>query len=114
MRYTELSGNTSGARSRPANRHFDTLDERLFTLHMAQHMILLMVAPSLLLLGKPIHVLLLGMPRGLARGGARTSPHPLAAGADTPVDRATSGAATLQCRSVALAPPGVVRRYPAQ
>jgi len=50
----------------------DTLDERLFTLHMAQHMVLLMVAPPLLLLGKPVQVLLLGMPRGLARAVART------------------------------------------
>ena len=49
----------------------DTLDERLFTLHMAQHMVLLMVAPPLLLLGKPVQVLLLGAPRELARTLAR-------------------------------------------
>jgi len=50
----------------------DTLDERLFTIHMAQHMILLMVAPPLLLSGKPIPVLLVGAPRGLVRGATRT------------------------------------------
>ena len=49
----------------------DTLDERLFTLHMAQHMVLLMVAPPLLLLGKPVQVLLLGAPREWARAVAR-------------------------------------------
>jgi cytochrome c oxidase assembly factor CtaG len=49
----------------------DTLDERLFTLHMAQHMVLLMVAPPLLLYGKPVQVLLLGAPRELVRAVAR-------------------------------------------
>jgi len=49
----------------------DTLDTRLFSLHMAQHMILLMVAPPLLLIGKPIPVLLVGAPHGLARAVTR-------------------------------------------
>ncbi len=49
----------------------DTLDERLFTLHMAQHMLLLMVAPPLLLLGKPVSVLLVGPPRAVVRGLTR-------------------------------------------
>lgn len=49
----------------------DTFDSRLFAIHMAQHMLLLMVAPPLLLLGKPIPVLLLGAPRPLVRRVAR-------------------------------------------
>lgn len=49
----------------------DTLDERLFTIHMAQHMILLMVAPPLLLAGKPVTVLLVGAPRDLVRSVTR-------------------------------------------
>jgi putative membrane protein len=55
----------------------DTYDSRLFTIHMVQHLILLMVAPPLLLLGKPIPVLLMGLPpavvRRVARAHARTS-----------------------------------------
>lgn len=49
----------------------DTYDGQSFTIHMAQHLILLVVAPPLLLLGKPIPVLLLGVPHPLARGVAR-------------------------------------------
>ncbi len=50
----------------------DTLDTRLFAVHMTQHLLLLMIAPPLLLLGKPIPVLLVGTPHGLARRVART------------------------------------------
>jgi hypothetical protein len=54
----------------------DTFDTRLFAIHMAQHLLLLMVAPPLLLLGKPVRVLLLGLPRSLVhrvvRAHART------------------------------------------
>ncbi|HWE60619.1 MAG TPA: cytochrome c oxidase assembly protein [Chloroflexota bacterium] len=49
----------------------DTYDTRSFTVHMAQHLLLLVVAPPLLLLGKPVPVLLLGLPHPLARGIAR-------------------------------------------
>jgi cytochrome c oxidase assembly factor CtaG len=38
---------------------------------MAQHLLLLMVAPPLLLLGKPVPVLLMGLPRSLVRRVAR-------------------------------------------
>jgi cytochrome c oxidase assembly factor CtaG len=49
----------------------DTYDGQSFAIHMAQHLILLVVAPPLLLLGRPIPVLLLGLPHPLARGVAR-------------------------------------------
>jgi cytochrome c oxidase assembly factor CtaG len=49
----------------------DTFDTRLFAIHMAQHLLLLMVAPPLLLLGKPVPVLLRGLPRSLVRRVAR-------------------------------------------
>jgi cytochrome c oxidase assembly factor CtaG len=49
----------------------DTFDTRLFAIHMAQHLLLLMVAPPLLLLGTPIPVLLRGLPRSLVRRVAR-------------------------------------------
>jgi len=49
----------------------DTYDTRLFSVHMIQHLVLLEVAPPLLLLGKPIPVLLVGLPRGLVRAVAR-------------------------------------------
>lgn len=49
----------------------DTLSGRLFALHMTQHVLLLMAAPPLLLLGKPIPVLLVGAPHGLVRRIAR-------------------------------------------
>jgi len=45
----------------------DTYDTRLFSLHMAQHLILQQVAPPLLLLGNPIPVLLAGLPLSLVR-----------------------------------------------
>ncbi len=49
----------------------DTYDTRLFSVHMVQHLVLLEVVPPLLLLGKPIPVLLVGLPRGLVRSVAR-------------------------------------------
>ncbi len=45
----------------------DTYDTRLFSLHMAQHLILQQVAPPLLLLGNPIPVFLAGLPLSLVR-----------------------------------------------
>ncbi len=45
----------------------DTYDTRLFSLHMAQHLILQQVAPPLLLLGNPVPVLLAGLPLSLIR-----------------------------------------------
>jgi putative membrane protein len=45
----------------------DTYDIRLFSIHMLQHLLLLVVAPPLLLLGKPIPVLLFGLPRSVVR-----------------------------------------------
>jgi len=53
----------------------DTLDTRVFALHMTQHLLLLEAAPILLLLGKPIPVLLLGLPRGLVRALTRAYRH---------------------------------------
>ncbi len=47
----------------------DTLNGRLLTAHMAQHLILMSVAPPLLLLGAPAAPLLRGLPRGLVRDG---------------------------------------------
>ncbi|HZS88087.1 MAG TPA: cytochrome c oxidase assembly protein [Chloroflexota bacterium] len=60
----------------------DTYAADLFSLHMVQHLLLLMVAPPLLLLGKAVPVLLVGLPVDLARRLvrlARSSPvlHPL-------------------------------------
>lgn len=49
----------------------DPLSNQLFTIHMFQHVLLLMVAPPLLLLGKPVPVLLVGLPHGLVRTVAR-------------------------------------------
>jgi len=55
----------------------DALSNRLLTAHMVQHLLLLLIAPPLLLLGKPIPVLVVGAPRPLvrwlARGHARRS-----------------------------------------
>ncbi len=45
----------------------DSLSNDLLSVHMVQHFLLLMVAPPLLLLGKPIPVLVVGAPRGLVR-----------------------------------------------
>ncbi len=56
----------------------DSFAEVLFTAHMIQHQILLMVGPPLLLLGNPFPVVLWGLPRGwrqrIGRGLTRTSP----------------------------------------
>ncbi len=41
----------------------DTLNEQLLVLHMAQHMVLMLVAPPLLLLGSPTAPLLRGLPQ---------------------------------------------------
>jgi putative membrane protein len=49
----------------------DALSNQLFAVHMVQHFLLLMVAPPLLLLGKPIPVLVVGAPRSLTRWVAR-------------------------------------------
>ncbi len=51
----------------------DTYAADLFTLHMVQHLLLLMVAPPLLLLGKAVPVLLVGLPVDLARRLVRTA-----------------------------------------
>jgi putative membrane protein len=49
--------------------------ERLFFMHMIQHLLLLLVAPPLLLLGKPLVPMLLGLPLPLRRPlGARLGP----------------------------------------
>lgn len=45
----------------------DPLSNLLLSAHMVQHLLLLMIAPPLLLLGKPIPVLLVGAPHGLAQ-----------------------------------------------
>jgi cytochrome c oxidase assembly factor CtaG len=50
----------------------DALSGRLLSMHMVQHLLLLMVAPPLLLLGRPIPVLVVGAPRPLARWLARS------------------------------------------
>ncbi len=50
----------------------DALSTSLLSVHMVQHLLLLMVAPVLVLLGKPIPVLLVGAPREVVRAVART------------------------------------------
>lgn len=45
--------------------------ERLFFMHMVQHLLLLLAAPSLLLLGKPLVPMLWGLPVGARRWVAR-------------------------------------------
>jgi cytochrome c oxidase assembly factor CtaG len=45
----------------------DSLSGELLSVHMVQHFLLLMVAPPLLLMGKPIPVLVVGAPRGLVQ-----------------------------------------------
>jgi len=47
----------------------DTLDSLLLFVHMAQHLILMSVAPPLLLLGAPVVPLLRGLPRAVIREG---------------------------------------------
>jgi cytochrome c oxidase assembly factor CtaG len=50
----------------------DAYSARLLSVHMVQHLLLLMIAPPLLLLGKPIPVLLVGAPHDLVRWVARS------------------------------------------
>jgi putative membrane protein len=45
----------------------DTLSDRLLAVHMAQHIVLLVVTPPLLLLGTPLMPLLFGLPAGRPR-----------------------------------------------
>lgn len=72
----------------------DTLAEDLFSVHMVQHMLLMVVGAPLLLLGAPIRPLLRGLPRswrvavvrpiarsGLLRTALHAARHPLVAGA---------------------------------
>jgi putative membrane protein len=47
----------------------DTLNDRLLFMHMAQHMVLMLVTPPLLLLGYPAVPLLRGLPRSFVRRG---------------------------------------------
>ena len=47
----------------------DAFASWLLTIHMAQHLLLTMVAPPLLLLGCPLLPVLSGLPRGFAREG---------------------------------------------
>jgi cytochrome c oxidase assembly factor CtaG len=46
-----------------------TLDDELLTFHMTQHLLLMLVAPPLLLLGDPIEPFFHGLPRFAVRGG---------------------------------------------
>ncbi len=45
----------------------DLLSNQLLTMHMVQHVLLLLIAPPLLLLGKPIPALVVGAPRPVVR-----------------------------------------------
>ncbi len=56
------------------------LDQQLFSLHMTEHLLLTLVAPPLLLLGRPLLPVLWALPRRDRRGAAR-----LARLADKPV-----------------------------
>jgi putative membrane protein len=49
----------------------DLADER-FSVHMVQHLLLIMVAAPLVLLGNPLPLILWGLPRGIRRALART------------------------------------------
>ena len=49
----------------------DALAEQLFSVHMVQHMLLMVVAAPLLQLGAPIRPLLLGLPRSFRRSVVR-------------------------------------------
>jgi cytochrome c oxidase assembly factor CtaG len=54
----------------------DPLSNLLLSAHMVQHLLLLLIAPPLLLLGKPIPVLLVGAPHGLAQWLGRSHARP--------------------------------------
>ncbi|TCK74238.1 cytochrome c oxidase assembly protein [Acidipila rosea] len=45
----------------------DTLDDKLLTMHMMQHLVFMSVAPPLLLLGAPVVPMLRGLPRPVIR-----------------------------------------------
>ena len=49
----------------------ETLSGQLFFMHMIQHLLLVMLAPPLLMLGEPMPVLLWGLPAGARRGAGR-------------------------------------------
>ncbi|MBT9330960.1 cytochrome c oxidase assembly protein [Paracidobacterium acidisoli] len=49
----------------------DTFSESLLFMHMAQHFVLMSVAPPLIVLGAPVVPMLRGLPRGLIRGVLR-------------------------------------------
>ena len=53
--------------------------EFLFTMHMTQHVLMLVVAPALLLLGAPLLPILWGLPGGVRQGAGSffTTTHPL-------------------------------------
>ena len=61
----------------------DAFDERLLSVHMVQHMLLLMLAPLLLLCGRPV---LLGAPRAAAASTAAAGPR-----AESTTDRDVAG-----------------------
>jgi putative membrane protein len=45
----------------------DTLDDRLLVIHMAQHFVLMSIAPPLILFGAPVVPILRGLPRAFVR-----------------------------------------------
>jgi cytochrome c oxidase assembly factor CtaG len=47
----------------------ETLDDELLTFHMTQHLLLMLVAPPLLLLGEPVEPFFHGLPRFFVRRG---------------------------------------------
>ena len=49
----------------------DVLSSQLFTMHMIQHVLLVMIIPPLLLLANPLPYWLWGLPRGARLGGGR-------------------------------------------
>jgi cytochrome c oxidase assembly factor CtaG len=46
----------------------ETLDSELLTFHMTQHLLIMLVAPPLLLLGEPVEPFFRGLPRFVVRG----------------------------------------------
>lgn len=49
----------------------DRVSEALFSAHMLQHLVLMVVAAPLLVVGRPLATILLGLPRGVRRQAAR-------------------------------------------